>query len=185
MSAIRCKREKIKQMLEQEPNAQLLGINDGQDDDQFTKPSSLPNDFYPDEVGSSRNSTTASDEETDVGFINKTRSFPDLSKNTHAQQQQALAIKEAKLRKREEAIQQKELHLQRQNEVIHRGYPRVYSGEQPMYTNPAGYNWSGAMAYTGQQSSQPPYIYHSNKQQWSRPHGKRHHYTDHFIMFIN
>lgn len=160
-------------MLEQS-HAQPLGMTDSsQDDDLSPKPSSLPNELYPDEVGSNRNSNTASDEETDVGFINKTRSFPDLSKNTHAQQQQALAIKEAKLRKREEAIQQKELHLQRQNEALNRGYPRVYSGEQPMYTSaPAGYNWSGAVAYTGQQSSQPPYIYHSNKQQWSRPHSQ-------------
>ena len=158
-------------MLEQS-DGQPLRMNDNQDDDLFPKPSSLPNEFL-DEAGSNRNSTTVSDEETDVGFINKTRSFPDLSKNTHAQQQQALAIKEAKLRQREEAIQQKELHLQRQNEAMSRGYPRVYSGEQPMYTStPAGYNWSGAVAYTGQQSSQPPYIYHSNKQQWSRPHGQ-------------
>ena len=168
-------------MIEQsEGQPVAVGITDIQDDDPFQpKASSLPNDNQflpvpPEEVGSNRNSVT-SDEETDVGFINKTRSFPDLTKTTHAQQQQALAIQEAKLRKREEALQQKEFHLQRQqNEAMIRGYPRVYSGEQPMYGS-AGYNWSGAMAYTGQQSSQATpatYIYHHNEQQWSRPHGK-------------
>lgn len=175
-------------MIEQSEDQQAMGMTDIQDDDPFQpKASSLPNDNQflpvpPDEVGCNRNSVT-SDEETDVGFINKTRSFPDLTKTTHAQQQQALAIQEAKLRKREEAIQQKEFHLQRQhNEAMIRGYPhRVYSGEQPMYGNAAGYNWSGAMAYAGQQSSQgapTTYIYHHNEQQWSRPHGKPHHYTE-------
>ena len=157
-----------------------MGVTELSDDDLFQqKATSLPNDNQflrapPDEVGSYRNST-ASDEETDVGFINKTRSFPDLANSTHAQQQQALAIQEARLRKREEALQQKEMSLQRQqNEVMMRGYPRVYSGEQPVYGN-TGYNWSGTVAYSGQQSSQgapATYIYHHNEQQWSRPHGK-------------
>lgn len=170
-------------MLEQSDGQQPMGITDMQDDDLFPKPSSLPGDsYFPDEVGSNRNSTTASDEETDVGFINKTRSFPDLTKSTHAQQQQALAIKEAKLKQQEAALRQKEFHLQRQNEAMMRGYPRVYSGDQPMYAGGGGgaYNWSGAMTYTGQQGSQATpttYFYHPNEQQWSRPHGQYNHYT--------
>lgn len=182
ISAIRRKREIIKQQMMDQPD--VMGTSDMQDDDLFHKPSSLPSDkVHSDELGSNRN---ASDEESDVGFINKTRSFPDLSKSTHAQQQQALAIKEMKLKKREEAIQQKEFHLQRQNEAMIRGgYPRVYSREQPIYTGTAaGYNWSGAMAYSGQQSSQGPpnttFIYHPNEQQWSRPHGKHHHNIEHY-----
>ena len=173
-------------MLEQSEGHQSLGVTEVTDNDLFQKPSSLPNDNQflhapPDEVGSYRNST-ASDEETDVGFINKTRSFPDLTNSTHAQQQQALAIQEARLRKREEALQQKEMNLQRQqNEVMMRGYPRVYSGEQPVYGS-TGYNWSGTVAYSGQQSSQgtpATYIYHHNEQQWSRPHGERHYCNEH------
>ena len=171
--------------MEQSDGQQPLGIIDVQDDDPFqVKASSLPNEnqFLPipsDEVGSNRSSTGTSDEETDVGFMNKTRSFPDLTKSAHAQQQ-ALAIKEARLKKREEAIQQREFHLQRQqNEAAIRGYPPVYSGEQPLY------NWSGAMAYTGQPNSQASpatYIYHHNEQQWSRPHCKCYHYTEQFCQ---
>lgn len=158
---------------------QSMRITDIQDDDPFhPKAASLPSEhqFHLDEGGSSRRSTTSSDEETDVGFINKTRSFPDLTKSTHAQQQQALAIKEAKLRNWEEAIQQKERHLKRQNEAMIRGYPQMY-GEQPLYTGTGGgYNWTGAMAYTGQPSTQAPtaaatFIYHPSEHQWSRPHG--------------
>ena len=169
-----------------EQNDDLVGITDVQDDPLLLKASSLPSDHqFPSIEGTTRSSTT-SDEETDVGFMNKTRSFPDLS--AHAQQQ-ALAIKEAKLRKREEAIQRKEFHLQyQQSEALARGYTRMY-GEQPLYSGTAGggggysggggtgggYNWSGGIPYTGQHSSQAPaatYIYHHNEQQWSRPHGE-------------
>lgn len=172
-------------MMEPDGQQQNIAVTDISDDDLFQpKTSSLPSDNqYPpdlsDEVGSNRNSIT-SDEETDVGFLNKTRSFPDLTKSARAQQQQDLAIMEEKLRKREEALQQKEIRLQRQqNEAMIRGYPRVYTGEQPIYPGTGGgYNWSGAMAYSGQQSShtQPTtYLYRPNEQQWSRPHGKCHH----------
>ncbi|XP_065916807.1 roquin-2-like isoform X2 [Dysidea avara] len=170
LSALRMRRENIKQMMEQAGGDQLGGMGELQDDF-FQKPSSLPNEHFLslDEQPTS-NRSSISDEEPDVGFINKTRSFPDLSKSSQAHAQQQLAIQEARLRKREQDLDQRELHLHRLGGNFPRG---VYSREQQMYGGGGyGANWSGQLRYTGQQSSQPPtpggYVY---EQQWSRPHG--------------
>jgi len=172
LSALRMRRETIKQMMES-------GDHHLGEDDFFQKPSSLPSDthFLPLDEQSTSNRSSLSEEETDVGFINKTRSFPDLSKSSQAHAQQQLAIQEARLRKREQDLNQRELHLQH----LGGGYPRgVYSREQPMYGGGSyGANWSRPLRYTGQQSArQPPtpggYVY---EQQWSRQHGAYHHHV--------
>lgn len=165
-------------MMEQSGDPRLAVM----DDDFFQKPSSLPSEHQFLQIddqptsnrSSNRSSSSISDEETDVGFINKTRSFPDLTKSSQAHAQQQLAIQEARLRKKEQDLHQRELHLQRFGGGGG-GFPRgMYSREQPMYGGGYGGNWSGPVRYTGQQSSQQPptpggYVY---EQQWSRPHGK-------------
>ena len=172
LSALRMRRETIIKQMKESGDHQLGGMGEMQHDF-FEKPSSLPSEhhFLPLDEQPTSNRSSISDEETDVGFINKTRSFPDLSKSSQAHAQQQLAIQEARLRKKEQDLHERELHLQHLGGSFPRG---VYSREQPIYGGGGyGANWSGPLRYTGQQSArQPPtpggYVY---EQQWNRPHG--------------